>query len=147
MKGNEKIINALAILINSMSDLSTLATEHGLESQLYEGGGLEKIMFLVGEHRHRKFRSENIGHLGTKKQEWQKLKVFLQKELTLLERLQLDRKTAISMGLTVDHRKPTPSKSSGGAHSSVVESGLVCHICDLKGHTTIKTARGNTILP
>ena len=148
VKGNDKIINALASLINSMRDLSVLASEHDLEGQLYEGGGLEKLLFLVGEQRHRKFRSENIGHLGTKKQEWQKLKAFLEKELTLLERLQLDRKTALSMGLTLDHKKPPvgPKGGSGSAHNSVVP-GKLCHVCDQSGHTTITTARGNIILP
>ena len=126
MKGNDKLINALAGLINAMRDLSILASEHGLEGQLYEGGGLEKLFFLVGEHRHRKVRSENIGHSGTKKQEWQKLKAFLEKELTLLERLQLDRKTAISLGL-LDHKKSVPGKSNGSVHNSVVSDKL-CHI-------------------
>ena len=145
VKGHDKLINALAGLINAMRDLSILASEHSLEGQLYEGGGLEKLFFLVGEHRHRKFRSDNIAHSGTKKQEWQKLKAFLEKELTLLERLQLDRKTAISLGLS-DHKKSVPGKSNGSVHNSVVSDKL-CHICDQKGHTTIKTARGNTILP
>ena len=55
-------------------------------------------MFLViGESRHRKFRSQSLGHSYSKKQQWQALKVFLEKELQLNEMLVLDRKTAQSM--------------------------------------------------
>ena len=60
LKGDEKILDSLAKIVNAMTDLSALATEHNIEGQLYEGGGLEKIMSLLGENRHRKFRSQNL---------------------------------------------------------------------------------------
>ena len=59
IKGEEKIANALASLINAMKDLGFLAAAHNIEGQLYEGGGLEKVMILIGTHRHRKFRTGN----------------------------------------------------------------------------------------
>ena len=58
IKGDSKIANAIAGLVNTMNDLSDLATEHSIEGQLYEGGGLEKILVLIGDHRHNKFRSQ-----------------------------------------------------------------------------------------
>ena len=67
VKGDQKVCVTLASLINTMKDLSTLATEHNLEGQLYEGGGPEKVLFLIGEGRHRKFRSQNLGPTYTKK--------------------------------------------------------------------------------
>ena len=145
VKGNDKMNNALASLINCMKDLSVLASEHDLEGQLYEGGGLEKILFLIGDPRHKKFRTQNIGHVGTKKQEWQKLRAFLEQELLLLQTLQLDRQTALSLGLTIDTKKPPPNPKGGSAHNNLV--GKLCHVCDQPGHTTITTARGNIILP
>ena len=66
VKGDQKVCVTLASLINTMKDLSTLATEHNLEGQLYEGGGPEKVLFLIGEGRHRKFRSQNLGPTYTK---------------------------------------------------------------------------------
>ena len=38
VKGDERIANGLASLINAMRDLQTLACEHNIEGQLYEGG-------------------------------------------------------------------------------------------------------------
>ena len=44
-KSDRKICNTLAYLINTMQELSTLASDHNIEGQLYEGGGPEKIVF------------------------------------------------------------------------------------------------------
>ena len=48
-KNEDKLVSALAILTNVMTDLSTLAAEHGIEGQLYEGGGLEKLFLVIGD--------------------------------------------------------------------------------------------------
>ena len=60
IKGNGKLANAIAGLINIMTVLSSLAFEHGIEGQLYEGGGLEKILILIVDQRHKKIRSQNL---------------------------------------------------------------------------------------
>ena len=44
IKGDEKLGNALAKIINMMTELSNLAQKHNLEYKLYVGGGLEKCM-------------------------------------------------------------------------------------------------------
>ena len=69
VKGDEKLANVIAGLINTMKDLSALALEHKIEGQLYEGGGLEKVLTLIGESRHKEFRSENLGPSTSKKKE------------------------------------------------------------------------------
>ena len=147
VKNEEKLVNALASLTNVMTDLSTLATEHDIEGQLYEGGGLEKLFLVIGESRHRKFRSQSLGHSYSKKQQWQALKEFLEKELHLNEVLVLDRKTAQTMGLVEKKKPDQPRKSPlDGAHTSLV-SDKKCHICEKPGHTKIITAKGREILP
>ena len=85
IKGEEKIASAIAGLINAMKDLTALASEHEIEGQLYEGGGLEKIMTLIGIYRHKKFRSQNLCASASKKEEWGKRLVFLKQELLLRE--------------------------------------------------------------
>ena len=99
IKGNGKLANAIAGLINIMTDLSSLAFEHGIEGQIYEGGGLEKILILIGDRRHKKFRIQNLCPAERKKVEWKKLQQFLKNELRLLEKVALDNKTAQLMGL------------------------------------------------
>ena len=66
----------IAGLINS-KDLSSLASEHNIEGQLYEGGGLEKIMCLMGDFKDRKYRSGNLYSQGTKRQQQQHRRVII----------------------------------------------------------------------
>ena len=101
----EKLLGVLTSLVNTMQDLSALAKNHDLEGQLYEGGGLEKVISLLGEARHRRFRVENLTADLTKKQEWQKLQEFLGKELKLTEKLILDRKSANLLGIQAGQTK------------------------------------------
>ena len=107
LRGDDKIADALASLLNTTKDLSVLAATHSIEGQLYEGGGLEKVMSLLGNERHRKFRSKNIESVSSKKSEWLKLAEFLQYELTLRNRIILDKISAQLMGidLKVEVRK------------------------------------------
>ena len=104
---------------------------HNIEGQLYEGGGLEKVM-LIGTHRHRKFRTGNY-KTESKKKDWENLLEFLNEELHLRERLVLDCKTAQLIGFD------TSMSSDGGgdkprkrANANYGMSGacLICHFCD-----------------
>ena len=51
IEGDEKLANALAKIVNVMTELSTLAQRHNLEYKLYVGGGLEKVYKIIGEAR------------------------------------------------------------------------------------------------
>ena len=148
LRGDEKIAIALAGLLNAMKDLSTLATEHKIEGQLYEGGGLEKVMTLIGDARHRKFRSKNLVFSSSKKDEWGKLYDFLKQELRLRERIVLDNKTAKLMGLgsDKDEKNKEKPKLATRVHNSVGE-GIKCSFCDKDGHIVITTPKGNKIVP
>ena len=55
LQDDEKISLILTNILNTMSELSKLATENDLESELYYGGGLEKVFELIGKERERKF--------------------------------------------------------------------------------------------
>ena len=148
LKDEIKLTGTLARLINIMRDLEALAYEHGIEGQLYEGGGLEKIIFMLGDSRHKKFRGQNLNFSGNKKVEWEKLLAFLKEELQLREKLALDHKTAklLGFGKRDEREKDEKSKSVRGNYSSQYE-GLKCCFCDKDNHTVITTARGNKIIP
>ena len=151
LKSDQKLANLLTKLINTMRDLSNLAREHNLEGQLYEGGGLEKVFTLIGEARHKKFRSQNLTADFSKKQEWQKLSEFLGKELTLVERLLLDRKSAELLGIASaknqSDKKPESRNSGLNVLNNNTGQRKACHICGKDDHTIIITARGNAIVP
>ena len=149
LKGDEKIAEALATLMNSMTELSSLAAAHSIEGQLYEGGGLETVLSLLGDNRHRKFRSQNLESVTDKKCEWDKLSTFLQTELTLREKMILDTKSAQLMGIEVkrDPRKKDPEEPRKPPAYTVSKSDMKCHVCDDVGHPVITTAKGNKIIP
>ena len=60
VKDDEKIRDMLAKIINTTTDLNSLASEHNIEGQQLEGGGLEKVFSLLGDQRQRKFRSKML---------------------------------------------------------------------------------------
>ena len=153
VRGDEKIANAIASLLNTMRDLSTLASSHKIEGQLYEGGGLEKVMSLLGNERHRRFRSKYVDPVSDKKSEWEKLSEFLKNELALRNRIILDNKSAQLMGIEL--RMDVRKRESEDERKSVNHTGhfpasphdLICHFCEGGGHTVITTQKGNKIIP
>ena len=158
VRDDEKIRNVLAKITNTMMDLSSLASEHGLEGQLYEGGGLEKVFSLLGEQRHHKFRSKNLDSSAGKKEEWGKLFKFLKEELNLREKIVLDIKNARLMGIdlkpprqkdadkTGDKNRDKNGRIRGGSASPVVD-GLKCHFCGLGQHAVVTTRKGKKMIP
>ena len=110
IEGDEKLGNAIAKIINMMTELSILAEKHDLQNKLYIGGGLEKVFGLIGEKRERNFLRKNLERgifsgssesieLSTEKKTWENLKEFLQMERTLCEKLTLVRKSKECLGL------------------------------------------------
>ena len=146
VEGDEKLANALAKIINMMTELSTLAQRHNLEYKLYVGGGLEKLYKLIGNERERKFLSKNLETMSSamssstqgsevlvEKDTWENLKKFLQKEHALREVLTLNQKSKECLGVK------TPSKdkkSLGGLSNTLVTSAASysCHICGKTDH-------------
>ena len=149
VRSDQKLVNALTKLVNTMQDLSVLASEHDLEGQLYEGGGLEIIMCLLGDKRHRKFRSQNLNTDFSKKQEWEKLREFLNRELKLTEKMLIDQKNVELMGMSLiksnsDKKSDYDSRSASNVLAVNKNS---CHICGKDNHTTITTKKGHVIVP
>ena len=50
LKDTERVVAALSQIINIMKDLQSLASEHHIESQLYNGDRLERIYQLLGDN-------------------------------------------------------------------------------------------------
>ena len=143
LKGDEKIGNAIAKILNMMTELSTLAQKYNLNYKLYVGGGLEKILSLLGNDRERRFIKMSLeksnkfeprtsdsaeSELCAEKEEWNNLREFLEKEHALRERFALLQKSKEGLGIKPPP-KPPPKTSNTG--STV---GLPCHICNQTDH-------------
>ena len=147
VEGDEKIANALAKIINVMTELSTLAQKHKLEYKLYVGGGLEKVYKLIGNDMERRFLRKNLEAMSStpvaspspgsevlvERTTWENLKKFLQKELTLRETLTLNQKSKECLGVK---QQSKDKKNSGGLQGTFVaaETSCLCYICGKTDH-------------
>ena len=89
VKDDEKLMNVISNLLNGMSELKALATTHGLDNELYYGGGVEKILYLMGETRKRKFIRKSAGNKLKGPGAWNKLFELLERELSECQKLTL----------------------------------------------------------
>ena len=153
IKGDEKIMVAIAKIINAMTELSTLAQKHSLEYKLYVGGGLEKVLSLIGSERERKFVSKSVSSTTPspgvdssdldEKQEWKNLLAFLQKEYAIREKLTMAQKSKDCLGIKTDERNPKGKyPGSGPANHTKPDEGLLCPICNQPGHVVSVSQAG-----
>ena len=76
-----KLAEALSRIINAMKDLQRLASEHGIESLLYRGNGLERIYQLLGDNRVTRWLFIMCGESQNDETLWIKLIDSLEKDL------------------------------------------------------------------
>ena len=82
-----------------MADLSKLASTYNLEGNLYYGGGLQKILRLIGEYRKRMFLRSTAKSNLTDQQRWDELFIFLENERSEREIFIINDKAEKSMCL------------------------------------------------
>ena len=127
-----------------MAELKSVAEKHSLETKLYVGGGMEKILNLIGRDWERKFLTKYVDSSDSsssssdpiaEKQEWKNLTEFLQKQLNVREKLALVQKSKDTLGLSQNSGNRDSSKPRGGsAFVADPSTDLICHICGDKGH-------------
>ena len=163
IKGDEKLCHALTKIINMMTELTVLAQKYDLEYKLYVGGGLEKILSLLGNDRERRFVKSSLesssassvkplSHGGTsselcvEKTEWEQLKFFLEKERNMREKMTLLQKSKESLGMGASSNNPPDGiKQSAKKLNSSVNTGsidLICHICGQSDNHVVTTHLG-----
>ena len=153
VKSDEKRISSISALLNSMTDLSDLAREHSLENDLYYGGGVERVLSIMGTERKRKFIRKSDQRLKGP-EAWLKLREMLEKEQSECERLALFEKTEKMFTPKGPKKSQNPNDSgkslahttssnpgSGDSHK-VSSDPLCCHICGKTGNHVV-TVRGD----
>ena len=88
-KDSEKSIEDLQRMINLITDLMDLSKQHRIENALYYGDGLEKIFKLLGQGRATRWISEACDKELSNEESWKSVKVFLEKELRILQQKML----------------------------------------------------------
>ena len=135
LKDDAKIAYAISSLLNVMVDLQKLATEYDLLGELYYGGGLQKILDLMGCNRERKFLKSIASCEKLKAPEkWRKLMDFLKVELKERETFILNDKIKKSMILDKSSRNPEQTSNKEGSivflgDQARSKDNCICHIC------------------
>ena len=143
LQDDEKISFALSSILNTMEDLRKLAVEYDLQAELYYGGGLQKVLDLLGKQRERKFIKSTAKQQLKNDQKWVKLVDFLQAELLEREAYILNEKS--KKCLTSENKTPKKDpedekrkpdqKSGSGSNSRTFQNDgksppkCLCHIC------------------
>ena len=100
--GDEKLAHGLSELLNAMAEVSRLAGKYCLENELYYGGGLGKVIDLMGFARNRRFLEKNVRLNLSNKEKWGNIIQFLEFELKCVQEYVVD---AISRK-TLDSTQP-----------------------------------------
>ena len=157
IEGDEKLVNAIAKIVNVMTELSTLAEKHNLETKLYVGGGLEKVFKLMGDERERRFLSKHLDKISSsssstsesdppvmeEKETWKGVKAFLEKELNLRTTLTLNQKSKECLGIKTpskEKKKPPGDQFPQHTYSDPV---YPCHICGKTDHVVSTDQKGD----
>ena len=134
LQDDEKIAFTLSSILNVMNDLCKLAVEYDLEADLYHGGGLQKILDLIGKYRERKFIKSTAKENLKNKAKWGKLVDFLKAELHEREAYILNEKSKRSLNLDKKNPKKEPldndkPKSTFLGKAEPTPEKCSCHIC------------------
>ena len=145
-------------IIMVMKDLSKLATDHKIESLLYNGDGLDRLMKIIGEGRVTRWLAKEVDEADLSstedtdvdfeeesKKSWQSLTKFLEMELKVLQKKSLvfsnPSEKEKSQPKTRDekhdggkvHQVGELFQTSGGTNASV-SSPMPCVICSSTNH-------------
>ena len=158
VKNDEKRISVISSLLNSMTQRSDLVKKHKLENELYFGGGVERVLTIMGNERKRKFIRKSDTRLKGP-DAWIRLREMLEKEQAECERLALYEKTE-KMFTPKGPKKPQSQANNGDKNGSLMLSGcdknsvggnslnvsakspLCCHICGESANHVV-TERGD----
>ena len=114
-------------IIMVMRDLSKLATDHKIESLLYNGDGLDRIMKIIGEGRVTRWLAKEcdeadlsssedseVDFEAESKKSWQSLTKFLEKDLKILQKKSLVFSNPLEIEKPPQLKNPRQDEQDGG---------------------------------
>ena len=121
IKDDEKIAYNLSSILNVMSELSDLAKEYDLEGELYHGGGVHKILSLIGRSRERRFIKSVAKENLKNHQKWERLVTFLKEELIEREAYILNEKSKQCLNLDNKAKRNKLDEKASGVRTNQIE--------------------------
>ena len=142
--------NALVNLINSMKDLIKLSTKHKVTEKLYHGDGMATIYRIMGNSSVNKWLTSIAGEDVSEADQWKRLILFLEKELSIHERKSLvlgDDSNSNSNESQRSNRSSHYGYNGGGDNSnSSRQSQEKCSFCDEEEHVKTNGPNGSKII-
>ena len=142
INNNEKLVESITKLRNSMSELKTLATKHKIEGSLYHSSNLSKVFNLIGEKRQKDITRKLLDQDKTScEDKWDAVLTYLERESKVCEDVVLFKKS------TNKEKKP----NNTGGHSNMSYSADTrdkkkCVLCQKTDHVHTITRKGNKVI-
>ena len=143
-RDGEACKNALMNLIDSVTDLLKLTTEHCIQEKLYHGEALDTIYLPMGDYLFNRWFSKTTDEVMGEEVRWERLTKFLERELRIQEQKLLVKMDTGSL-------QPQDRRSSNANTTYVVPANnnahgsLLCHFCGEAGHVPTN-GPNNTLL-
>ena len=144
IRDDEKIVQSIIKIKNTMLELISLAKKHRIEQNLFHSSNLAKIYNIIGKKRHVEITKKLLGSNKTDQEKWYEIIEFLDNELKLKEELLLFERSYSkdnNSSKTKSHEE-NPLKSYN-AYSS---ENKKCIICGKSDHVPTITSKGNAFI-
>ena len=128
IKSDEKIIQSIIKIKNTMIELRSLAKKHNIEQNLFHTSNLAKIYNILGKKKQVELIKKLLDSGKNDEGKWEEIIKFLDKELNVKEQLLLFEKSnpKEEMNPKVKLRDDVQTKTSYTAHMTTNK----CHICE-----------------
>ena len=144
IKNEEKAIQSVLQLKNSMTELKELAAKHDIEHSLYHTSNLAKVFSVLGRQRQRKITEKLLGKNVDEEGEWDEIINFLASEIKLKEKMILYEPAEQTNEKS--QRKKDESSPQGSNYMVSITAKKACTICEKDDHVPTITNRGNKII-
>ena len=129
-KDPEKLVTRMSQIINTMRDLLKLASKHKIDKELFYGDAIERIYKAMGEYRVTRWLEQSCEEDLTEKPLWNKLIVFLEKEVKVQQQKMMLQKSKIDENPREAKDKIDPTRYNNKSFHS--DSTPICFICGEK---------------
>ena len=142
IKTEEKIIQSIITIKNTMIELRSLAIKHNIEQNLFHTSNLARIYNLIGKKRQVAITKKLLDSGKNDQEKWDEIIKFLDNELKLKEQLILFEKCNPKEEITPKYREKVPAKTSYTSDMTQKK----CYICGKLDHIPTITNKGKIVI-
>ena len=142
IRGDEKIIQSIISIKNSMMELRSLAKKHAIEHSLFHTSNLAKIYYLLGRKRQEKIMEKILDLDKNEENIWDEIITFLNNELKVKEQvLSFERSNPKN-----EEKYKSRNENSKQGYNVVPSGTKKCLICGKSDHVPTITNNGHVFI-